>query len=103
MVAFAVVANWPTIQNVLAGGVEYDPAQGPVVLYSTQSCGYCRSTRAFLRRNDIPFSERDVERSAEAAREHRELGAWGVPVVVVGDTVIEGHRPRELAAALEGA
>lgn len=101
--AFALVAAWPGLQAVFAGDVEYDPAVGPVVLYSTQSCRYCRSTRDFLDRNEVPFVERDVELSPSAAREHRALGAFGVPVVLVGDTIIEGHRPRRLAAALEGA
>lgn len=99
---FVVALNWPRLSVLFAGEIEYDPDRsGPVILYATEWCGYCARTRAFLNKHEIPFDERDVEKSPDAAREMQLLNAYGVPVVVVGGTVIRGYQPAALARALD--
>lgn len=100
--AFVAVANWQGIAAVLAGAPEYDAARaGPVALYGTSWCGYCRKTRHYLKTHDIPFEEYDIEASESALRAFHRLGGRGVPVVTVGDQVIHGYSLNRLRKALE--
>ncbi|NND60657.1 MAG: glutaredoxin family protein [Gammaproteobacteria bacterium] len=99
---FVIAMNWSRISMLWMGDIDYDPAvSGAVTLYSTQSCGYCASTRAFLRRHDIPFEERDVENSEAAMQQMALMNAYAVPVTIIGDEVIHGYRPSALARALD--
>ena len=99
---FVLAINWPSVNLLLAGDIDYDPeVSGEVTLYSTAWCGYCKKTRAYLQRNDVPFTEYDVEQSDDAMAEIMQLQAYGVPVVVVGDTVIRGYQLAALARALD--
>jgi glutaredoxin len=75
--------------------------QPEVVLYATSWCGYCAATREFFAANGIEYTELDIERNPAAQQEHRELGGGGVPVIVVGDTVIHGFNQPELRRALK--
>lgn len=98
---FIVAVNLPELKVLLAGEIDYDPAvAGQVTLYATNWCGYCARTRAFLKKNNIPFTEYDVEASSEAMRQMTAMGGYGVPVIVVGNTVIRGYQPGLLADAL---
>lgn len=99
---FVVAVNWPSLSVLLAGDIDYDPeVAGEVTLYATRWCGYCAKTRAFLRRHDIPFTEIDVESSEEGMQALAGMQAYGVPVIVVGDTVIRGYQLAALARALD--
>jgi len=67
-----------------------------VVLYVTSWCGVCKAAADFLRREDIPFVERDVEKDSQAQLELRckalktgtRLG--GVPVLDIAGTLLVG-------------
>jgi glutaredoxin len=68
-----------------------------VVLYSTQSCGYCKKARAYFERIGQDYVDKDVERDDEARDEYLNLthGNRGVPVIVVGDQMLHGwSQPR---------
>ncbi len=53
-----------------------------VVMYSTSWCGYCKKARQYFRKNNIAFSEYDIEKNKSAKREYDELGGNGVPVIL---------------------
>jgi glutaredoxin len=74
--------------------------QPEVVLYATSWCGYCKAAREFFAANGIEYTELDVEKSSMAQEGHRRLGGGGVPLIVVGDTVIHGFNQPELRRAL---
>lgn len=63
-----------------------------VVMYSTSWCGYCRKAARHFRKNNIPFRERDIEKSAAAAREFKKLNGRGVPVILIGDRRMNGFK-----------
>lgn len=65
--------------------------QPEVVLYSTAWCGYCKAARGFFDENRIRYTEHDIENTATGRDGHRRLGGQGVPLIVVGDTVIHGY------------
>lgn len=74
---------------------------GDVVLYSTSWCPYCARTRAFLQQADIPYTEYDIEKSDRAMREYEQLNGHGVPVIKIGDKVIQGYDPSMIRKALD--
>jgi len=76
-------------------------ADKPVVLFATSWCGYCAKTRALLQRNHIPFTEYDIEKSAEGYAHYERLGGNGVPVLLIGKQVIHGFNEPTIRAALQ--
>ena len=71
-----------------------------VTLYATPTCGYCKKTRLFFAEHNISYIEKNVNDSAVAAREMRELGGSGVPTVLIDDEVIHCWNERALRDSL---
>jgi glutaredoxin 3 len=65
----------------------------PVVLYTTTSCGYCRSAKAWFSARGVPYSEVDVtdDEAARAALVERSGGQRTVPQIFVGNTHVGGY------------
>jgi glutaredoxin len=79
--------------SVIVEPFSYTPqgnAANTVVMYSTSWCGYCRKAARHFRKNNIPFSERDIEKSAAAASEFKQLNGRGVPVILIGNQRMNG-------------
>lgn len=69
-------------------------AEGRVILYRTAWCGYCKQAAAYMQRKAIPFLERDIEASAANNAEYRQFGGnGGVPLIVFGQTTMQGFEP----------
>ncbi len=101
---FMLLQNRQSVGALLIGDIAYDgAAAGPVELYSTSWCGFCRDTREFLADRDIPYVEYDVEASQAARQRFQALGGVGVPLLVVGDRTVSGYRPFAFRDALESA
>ncbi|MDO9467331.1 MAG: glutaredoxin family protein [Thiobacillus sp.] len=69
------------------GPVEVSRANGAgsgVTIYTTAWCGVCTRAKAFFRKNGIPFTEWDVEKTEYGAIKYGQLGGRGVPVITVG-------------------
>lgn len=81
-------------------GTPRNVAEGAVILYATDWCGYCRQTRTFLADKGIPYTEFDIEKSEEGRRQYDALGVRGVPVLNVNGKIIKGYDPKEILAAL---
>lgn len=75
--------------------------QPAVKVYSTPTCTYCQKTKAFLKENNVEYEEINVAED-EAAREEmiEKTGQMGVPVIMVGDTIIVGFDKEALKKAL---
>ena len=80
---------------------EASAEQPEVLLYATSWCPYCAKTREFFRMHGIRYTEYDIEQSTAAAKGYRRLNGNGVPVVVVGERVVHGYNPDEMAALLQ--
>lgn len=63
-------------------------------LYTTQSCGYCRRAKAYLRAKGVAFTEYDVDRDAKARKRFQSLGGKGVPLTVAGALTMRGFSPK---------
>jgi len=76
-----------------------------VTIFTTRSCGYCRAAMAHFDKLGLDYTNRDVEQDEEARAEYLELtgGRRGVPVIVVGDSWIQGWSRPEFDRLLASA
>ena len=61
-----------------------------VVMYSTSWCGYCKKARRYFQKNNIPFTEYDIEKNNAARKRYDKLGGKGVPVILAGNKRMNG-------------
>ena len=61
--------------------IEVKAINPQVVLYSTRRCGYCKKAKAFMKANNINFSEYDIENDSLARAKFKNLGGTGVPLI----------------------
>jgi glutaredoxin len=61
-----------------------------VVIYSTDWCGVCTQAKRHFKRNNIPYKEYDVEKSARGRRDFKRLKGSGVPIILVGNQRMNG-------------
>ncbi len=71
-----------------------------ITLYSTSNCPHCRQAKQYLERRGLRFQILDVQRNARAQKAFARLGARGVPLIVIGETHIDGFDKRRLDALL---
>jgi glutaredoxin len=100
----AIYQNWyriePLFNDEQTTSATQSYTKNQVILYSTSWCGYCKKTRELLAKQNIAFTEYDIEKSEEGRRQHAALGGKGVPVIKVGDAVIFGYDKDGLLAAI---
>lgn len=73
----------------------------PIIVYTTPSCFYCKIAKEFLKRNNIPLEERDVEATGAFMKEMEEKSHQrGVPVFEIGDEIFVGFDRPAIAKAL---
>lgn len=72
-----------------------------VTIYTTQSCGYCKMAKAFLAQNNIQYTERDIERDAQAREELIQRNINGVPVFFIGNELIVGFDKEKILALVD--
>ena len=62
-----------------------------VVMYTTSWCPYCERARQLLARQNVAFSEIDVESAPEKRAEmQQKSGRRTVPQIFIGDTHVGG-------------
>jgi len=67
-----------------------------ITLYSTRNCPYCRQAKQYLQRKGVRFQEFDVQKNIRAQKTLAGLGARAVPVIMVGDTRVDGFDRKRL-------
>lgn len=85
----------------VAGAIEYnDKYAADVLLYRTESCGYCKRTKKLLQQSRVDYLELDIERSQPAWDEFKALGGRGVPLLVIKGEVIKGFDAQRIKEAI---
>lgn len=79
-----------------------------IVLYSVAWCSHCKETKEYFTRNNIPFTNRDVEVDQKAMEELTgKYNSNGVPVIVIGsgahEVVVKGFTPELFQESLKKA
>lgn len=67
-----------------------------VVIYTSDTCGYCHQAKDYLNNKGVAYVEKNVSTDMEARKELMENGFMGVPVIYVDDEVIHGFDRRRL-------
>jgi len=67
-----------------------------VVVYSSPTCAPCKAAKEFLSSKGVPFREINVAEDVDARDELVRLtGQTAIPVILVGDEVVQGfNKPR---------
>ncbi|UCF77935.1 MAG: glutaredoxin family protein [Candidatus Eiseniibacteriota bacterium] len=82
------------------------PKQGPVKLFTLSTCSHCRATKEFLNKSNIKYEFTDVdllegdEREAAIKEVKKYNPRCTFPTILIGDTVVVGHREDEIKEAL---
>ena len=72
-----------------------------VKIYSTPTCPYCKMAKAFLKENNVQFTDINVADDEQAAKEMVDKsGQMGVPVIDVEGEIIVGLDKGKLKNAL---
>ena len=72
-----------------------------ITLYVTGNCAYCRQARQYLQQRGLRFQELNIHHSTRAQKALAQMGARSVPVIMIGDTRIDGFDRKRLDAVLK--
>lgn len=72
-----------------------------IVVYTSNTWGYCHMVMDYLKEKDVSFEEKNVSTDASARKELMKAGFMGVPVIYVGDEVIQGFDKEKLDEMLK--
>ena len=67
-----------------------------VIVFSSNTCGYCTMAKDYLSEKGVAYVEKNVSTDIEARKELMSKGFMGVPVIYVGDEVIQGFNKAKL-------
>lgn len=83
--------SYANISDETSRGVTGTADKGKkVVIFSADWCGSCKKAKRYFGRNGIPFKEYDIEKGSKAKQLYKQLGATGVPVIIVGKKRMNG-------------
>ncbi|MEA3292083.1 MAG: glutaredoxin family protein [Pseudomonadota bacterium] len=78
--------------------------ENPVTLYFVPDCDSCDLVRFYLAQRRIPFSEKSVQGDVALRQElEQKTGRLEVPMLAVGEQLVEGYSLSAIAGALEAA
>jgi glutaredoxin 3 len=112
LVLFGVTRAVGAYRDAVAAGVVGGPKTGltsktvnaalnqRVVVYTTSTCPACRTAKAWLKSNQVPFAERNIDSDEDALREYASLRVRSVPTFVIDGEVTAGFDSRRVQAAL---
>lgn len=72
-----------------------------LVMYVTQSCGYCKRARQYFQERGLAVREFDIERSPAARRDFAALHGGGTPLIYKGFHSAYGFNPAQIARDLD--
>ncbi len=64
-----------------------------VIMYGASWCGYCKTARAYFKKNKIRYTEYDIEKNLNANKRYLKLGGNGVPLLVAKRKTMQGFSP----------
>lgn len=72
-----------------------------VVVYSSDSCIYCKDAKNYLQSLGVEYTEKNVSKDMTARKELMSKGFMGVPVIIIDDETIQGFDKARLDQLLK--
>ena len=73
-----------------------------VVVFTSPSCSWCRKVKDYLKRNRVRFTEVDIAKKPDAARDiQKKTGQIGVPVILIDNRAVVGFNKDKIDRMLE--
>lgn len=72
-----------------------------VVVYSSNTCGYCVEAKKYLDSIGVPYTEKNVSTDIQARKELMAQGFMGVPVIFVDEEIVQGFDKKKLDELLK--
>ena len=72
-----------------------------VVIYTSNTCGYCHMAKDYLKEIEVEYTEKNVSTDPQARKELMSQGFMGVPVIFVDEEVIQGFDKNRLDELLK--
>jgi glutaredoxin len=102
----APIAVLLAILGIVAGATLHAaeaPPQPRIDIYTSASCGYCRTLKRYLAARDLAYVEHNINATLETREAFYAMGGRGTPLVVIGEHRIHGFNPLRIEAALDAA
>jgi glutaredoxin len=77
--------------------------QPRIDIYTSASCGYCRTLKRYLAARDLAYVEHNINATQETRAAFYAMGGRGTPLVLIGGQMIHGFNPLRIEAALDEA
>lgn len=71
-----------------------------VIVYSSNTCMYCKKLKQYLNENSISFEERNIDANDAFIDELQAMGVSSLPLTLIGDTQILGFNTTRIQNAL---
>lgn len=66
-------------------------SQNPAIKILVASwCVHCRDLENFLQKQGFGYTKLDIEKDVEGRKVYQQLGGGGVPMVIIGNSVLKG-------------
>jgi glutaredoxin len=75
-------------------------AAAQVIVYSSNTCTYCKQLKQYLNEQSIAFEERNIDVNDAFIDELQALGVSSLPVTLIGDNKILGFNTTRIQKAL---
>lgn len=86
------------------GGEAAESDRPAVVLYSAPKCASCDLAREYLKKRQVPFTEKNAQGDPKVQEElKKKAGSVSVPTLTVGDKVMQGYLESLLQGELDQA
>ncbi len=72
-----------------------------IVVFTSNTCGYCHMVKDYLNEKGLSFEEKNVSTDPAARKELMSQGFMGVPVIYIGDEIVQGFDKNKLDALLK--
>ncbi len=93
--------NWEAILRRPIAGMPPASRSG-IVMYSTESCGYCKKAKSYMTAKGIGYTEIDIGKDVRGREEYKQLGGHGVPFFVAGGKTMTGFTEGAFEQFLKG-
>lgn len=73
-----------------------------VTVYSASWCAFCHAVKQYLDKLHVKYTDKDIESDPAIAKEAMDKsGQTGIPIVIIGDSLIIGFDRPKIDSALK--